>query len=194
MTGRFARLSVAIAAGLSVLVVGCDSSGDPGTLPSLTANPSGSSSGSASASATTVPTPPAAARKHTSAGASEFVRFYIDLINAAYRTGSSEPLRTYADDECDSCSSIADAVDRIYDSGGSASGGLLTVADLTASSVASGITPTVDSRVEISPFKELNSAGETLDTAPGKRDHLLFELRWSSGWTVVSIRHPRSRG
>src|SRR5262245_19160564 len=164
MTGRFARLSVVVA-GLSVLVVGCDSSGDPGTLPSLTANPSGSSSGSVSASATTVPTPPAAARKHTSAGASEFVRFYIDLINAAYRTGSSEPLRTYADDECDSCSSIADAVDEIY-STGSARGGQLTIKDIQAGGLASGVQPTVVVDTVTDRFERIDTAGNVTHTNP----------------------------
>src|SRR5262245_37478612 len=188
MTGRFARLSVAIAAGLSVLVVGCDSSGDPGTLPSVPGSPSGSSAGSASASATTVPTPPAAARKHTSAGASEFVRFYIDLINAAYRTGSSEPLRTYADDECDSCSSIADAVDEIY-STGSARGGQITIRQTAATGVSEGITPSVTADVVTSRLEVLDATGNVVRSSRGREGELLLTLRWSdSRWSIVSIR------
>src|SRR5262245_16374782 len=144
MTGTFRRWSVAAAAGLGVLLGGCDSSGDPATLPSISGSTSGSPSRSAGASAspTAVPVPPAAARRHTSAGASEFVRFYIDLINAAYRTGASEPLRAYADGECDSCSSIADAVDEIY-SAGSARGGQIVPTNVIPAGLAPGVTPTV---------------------------------------------------
>jgi Family of unknown function (DUF6318) len=193
MTGRFARLSVVVAAGLSVLVGGCDSSGDPGTLPSVSGSSAGSPSGSASVSAspTAVPTPPAAAQRHTSAGASEFVRFYIDLINEAYRTGASEPLRVYADDECDSCSSIADAVDEIY-STGSARGGQITADRLTASSVGVGVTPTVDAEVHISGLKHLTTAGDVISTEPPQQTRLFFGLVWHEGrWKLLSIRDRR---
>jgi hypothetical protein len=191
MTGRFARLSVVIAAGLSLLVGGCDSSGDPGTLPSVSGSSSGSPSGSASASASpsAVPTPPAAARKPTSAGASEFVRFYIDLINEAYRTGASEPLRAYADDQCDSCSSIADAVDDIY-STGSARGGEITPISVTAAGLAPGVTPTVVVDARISKFEQLDLSATVTDTVQARTDTLFFELVWRQGsWFALAIRN-----
>ncbi|MGH8836772.1 MAG: DUF6318 family protein [Actinomycetes bacterium] len=190
MTGRFARLSVAVAAGLSVLVGSCDSSGDPGTLPSGSSSSSGSPSGSASASASpaAVPTPPAAAQKHTSAGASEFVRFYIDLINEAYRTGASEPLRVYADDECNSCSSIADAVDEIY-AAGSARGGQITIRQTAATGVSKGVTPAVTADVVTSRLEALDAAGNVIRTSRGREGELLLALRWSdSKWLILSIR------
>jgi len=190
MTGRFARLSVVVAAGLSVLIGSCDSSGDPGTLPSVSGRSAGSSSGSASVSAspTAVPTPPAAARRHTSAGASEFVRFYIDLINEAYRTGASEPLRVYADDECDSCSSIADAVDDIYATG-SARGGQITVRQTAATGISEGVTPSVTADVITTRLEVVDSAGNVTRTSRGRAGELLLTLRWSDPeWLIVSIR------
>ena len=191
MTGRFARLSVVVAAGLSVLVGGCDSSGDPGTLPSVTGSSAGSPSESASVSAspTAVPTPPAAARRHTSAGASQFVRFYIDLINEAYRTGASEPLRVYADDQCDSCSSIADAVDDIYATG-SARGGILTIRDIQASGIASGVQPTVVVDTITDRFERLDASGNVTHTNPPEARILIFDLVWtnSDDWQVQGIR------
>ena len=194
MTGRFACLPVAVVAIVSVLVGGCDSSGDPGTLPSVSGSSSGSSfaSPSASASPTAVPTPPAAARRHTSAGASEFVRFYIGLINEAYRSGASEPLRVYADHECDSCSSIADAVDEIY-STGSARGGQLTLTDITPAGLAPGVTPTVVVNAKISKFEQLDSSGAVTDTVRGRAETLYFELVWRQGsWLVLAIRNEAS--
>jgi hypothetical protein len=179
MTGRFARLSVVVAAGLSVLVGGCDSSGDPGTLPSVSGSSAGSPSGSASVSAspTAVPTPPAAAQRHTSAGASEFVRFYIDLINEAYRTGASEPLRV-----------IADAVDEIY-STGSARGGQITVRQTAATGVSEGVTPSVTADVITTRLDVVDSAGNVTRTSRGRAGELLLTLRWSdSEWLIVSIR------
>jgi hypothetical protein len=189
MTGRFARLSVVVAAGLSVLVGGCDSSGDPGTLPSVSGSSAGSPSGSASVSVspTAVPTPPAAARRHTSAGASEFVRFYIDLINEAYRTGASEPLRVYADDECDSCSSIADAVDRIY-MRGTARGGLIEIEHSAATGVGPGVAPAVTVDAHTTPFEKLNELGEVIESAKGRRVTFLFDLTWDGAWSILGIR------
>src|SRR5262245_37323206 len=196
MTGRFGRWSVAAAAGLSVLLGGCDSSGDPATLPSVSRSTSGSPSRSAGASAspTAVPVPPAAARRHTSAGASEFVRFYIDLINAAYRTGASEPLRAYADDECDSCSSIADAVDEIY-SAGSARGGQISIHRATSGGISQGVAPTVVVELSIDSFTRLDHSGHTVEEEPRKEESWILTLKWSShGWHVASIRHPQGSG
>lgn len=185
MTGRFARLSVVVAAVLSVLVGGCDSSGDPGTLPSSASGPS--RSGTTSPSGTAMPTPPAAAREHTSAGASEFVRFYIGLINEAYRSGASDPLRAYADDECDSCSSIADAVDRTY-AQGSARGGQINIDHVTATGVGPGVSPAVTVDARTTAFEKLDQSGQVVETAEARRVTFLFELSWGETWSVMGIR------
>jgi hypothetical protein len=119
------------------------------------------------------------------------VRFYIDLINEAYRTGASEPLRVYADDECDSCSSIADAVDDIYATG-SARGGQIGVLRTASSGMSQGVTPTVVVEITIGPFARLDQSGQIVEEEPRKDERWILTLNWSSsGWRVVSIRHPK---
>jgi hypothetical protein len=117
------------------------------------------------------------------------VRFYIDLINEAYRIGASEPLRVYADDECDSCSSIADAVDDIYATG-SARGGQITPIGVTPAGLAPGVTPTVVVDAKISKFQQLDSSGAVIDTVRERSDTLYFELVWRQrSWLVLAIRN-----
>jgi hypothetical protein len=193
--GRQCANKVAVAViGLAVtaLVGGC-AGGDskPSALPSLTST---SASPSASRSSTTAPTPPAEAREKTSAGAAAFVRFYIGLINDAYRTGASEPLRKYAGPTCDSCMSIAAAVDDIYENGGHSEGGQLTIKALTPTGVTEGVQPTVVVLANKTRFQQFDADGTGTDTVAAEERRLYFDLDWTrSSWLVHGIRSEKGR-
>ena len=76
-------------------------------------SPPSTSSTTTTATATTSPgtstTPlgiPAAARKHTPAGAEAFVRYFVEQINAAYLAADPAPIRVISERGCLSCRSL----------------------------------------------------------------------------------------
>jgi len=119
------------------------------------------------------------------------VRFYIDLINEAYRTGASEPLRTYADPECDSCSSIADAVDDIY-TNGSARGGQIIIQNITPTVVTGGVQPSVVVNTIRTELQRLDASGQSVETLPRATRVLIFDLTWEPQWRLEAIRTGRN--
>lgn len=189
MPGVITRAGLAAAVAV-VALFGCtdDQPGTaPTTLPSITLTPSAPATPSDPAAPS--PTPPAQASAHTPDGAAAFVRFYIDLINTAYATGASQPLRAYATDECDSCTSIAGAVDDIYADGGRAIGGQLTINTLTPTGVAEGVQTAVLVHTSKSEFEELDESGEIRDSVPAETRLLLYDLSWiDTTWRVTGIR------
>ncbi|MFC5999371.1 DUF6318 family protein [Quadrisphaera sp. GCM10027208] len=64
----------------------------------------------------TVPAPPeipAEAKEMTEAGADAFARHWFDVVEYAYATGNTEPLRALAESECEICNaSIAEIEER----------------------------------------------------------------------------------
>jgi Family of unknown function (DUF6318) len=182
--GLAAVCGLAAAAVLASACSGDDA--EPSDLPPLTAT---TGSASPSPSATAAPSPPAKAREKSSKGAAAFVRFYIGLINDAYRTGDSQPLRTYAAPSCDSCTSIAAAVDDIYKDGGHAQGGQLTIRELMPSGIGEDDTGTVVVEGETSRLREVNDSGAVTAEIDGRRGTLFFDLRFDESlWTVRGIR------
>lgn len=128
----------------------------------------------------------------TPAGASGFTRFYIGLINDAYRTGASEPLRRYAGPSCDSCTSIAAAVDDLYDDGGRGEGGQLSVTRIATTRISSTSLPTVVVEVAVSPYRQIAGSGEIVDQVAATETVLLVDLEWSTGtWWINGIRDQR---
>ncbi len=171
---------------VAALVSGC--SGDeaePSGLPSLTTTSSASWTPS---TATTVPSPPVVARERTSDGAAAFVRFYISLINNAYRTGASGPLRKYAAPSCDSCTSIAASVADLY-AKDLAHGGLLRVESSTATGISPSNYVTVVAVVRTSRFERLEENGSVATFKPERIGTLFFDTRWTDGsWLMTGIR------
>jgi Family of unknown function (DUF6318) len=180
--------------GLVVLApIGACGGGDgskPSGLPPLT---SAASSSSGPGPVTTSPSAQGKARAKTPAGASAFTRFYIGLINDAYRTGVSEPLRRYAGPRCDSCTSIAAAVDDIYDRGGQAEGGRLYVKRVAATGIRSTSQATVVVDIAVSPYRQIDGSGRVVDQVAARQTVLLVDLEWSNGvWRIKGIRDQRS--
>jgi hypothetical protein len=133
------------------------------------------------------------ARARTPAGASAFTRFYLGLINDAYRTGASEPLRRYAGPTCSSCTSIAAAVDDIYNRGGQGEGGRLSVKRIAATGLSSTSQPTVVVDIAVTPFRQIDGSGRVVDQVAARQTVLLVDLEWSNGaWRIKGIRDERS--
>jgi hypothetical protein len=123
--GRSASLGVVVC--VLAAVAGCD--GEAASQPTSSATssgvPTGSSASSTSPTGTTSPTStsptkspaeqvtvPPAARANTPAGAEAFVRFYLELVNAAWTEPNPELLKPYVLSSCKTCANqIATALD-----------------------------------------------------------------------------------
>jgi hypothetical protein len=141
---------------------------------------------------TTRPSAQGEAWAKTPADAAAFTRFYLGLINSAYRTGASEPLRRFAAPDCTSCTSIAAAVDDIYDNGGQAEGGRLSVKRFAATGISSTSQPTVVVDIAVSPYRQIDTNGRVVDQVAARQTVLLVDLEWSNGaWRIKGIRDQR---
>ena len=86
----------------SLLITGC--TGDEPNPPS----PSSTSESPTDTSSPTVTVPamPEEAKVGDAAGAEAFVRHWIDLLNYAYATGDTEPVKAVSDAGCEACQTI----------------------------------------------------------------------------------------
>jgi Family of unknown function (DUF6318) len=189
---RAIRLCLDCVVGLTVLaLIGACGAGDgsePSGLPPLTAT-----AGSSSKPGLMATSPLGEARTKTPAGAALFTRFYLGLINEAYRTGASGPLRRYAGPGCASCTSIAAAVDDIYDNGGRAEGGRLSVKRIAATGISPTSQPTVVADIAVSPYRQIDGDGRVVDKVAARQTVLLVDVEWSNGtWRIKGIRDQRS--
>jgi len=107
-----------VGATVLLLLAGCG--GDPKADPSPSTSPTPSASSTPTSSA---PAMPDAAKANTKAGAIAFVKYYVGLINYAQATGDVRALRAAEDGHCQSCEQARDGVRKLYESGGSISGG-----------------------------------------------------------------------
>jgi hypothetical protein len=159
---------------------------NPAGLPPLTST-AGSTTGPGPV--TTSPSADGKARTKTPAGASAFTRLYLGLINDAYRTGASEPLRRYAAPGCASCTSIAAAVDDIYGRGGHAEGGRLSIERIAATGISPTSRPTVVVDIAVSPFRQIDGSGRVVEQVAARRTVLLVDLEWfNEAWRIKGIR------
>ena len=72
--------------------------------------------------ATAPPTRPAAGTGLTLAAADSFVRYYVDLLNYASKTGDTQPLLSASESGCRQCKVYADYVTRVNAANGGLSG------------------------------------------------------------------------
>ena len=109
---------------LSVLLVGCGGDPQP-AAPPAPATPTGTTPTPVAA-----PTMPEQATKNTRAGAVEFVRYYVEVLNYAARTGNLDELTFLADRGCASCKGVAEKLGTIYSRHGHVEGGVWRIKDL----------------------------------------------------------------
>jgi hypothetical protein len=97
----------------ALVLAGCDSTDDPTSAPTPTATNPTTSTTSASPTTSAGPSPsqtssiPAAARKHTPAGAEAFVKFFVNQSALAWTKPDSSLIRSISMDSCKSCASLA---------------------------------------------------------------------------------------
>ena len=133
------RSRSAVVLGLVVPVFalgGC--SDDPVPKVAPRESPAPSVSESPSPTGPVEPTMPAAAKRHTAAGAEAFVKFYWEMVNYAQRSGDVDGLRDLGDKNCGACAGGLGFLDRIFKAGGQIRGGEVSVFDLRATKVHAG--------------------------------------------------------
>ena len=189
------RVRVALAASGLVLVLGssCDG-GDPTptTLPtppsSAVTTPSGTGSPSASATPTpAAPTLPAAARADTPAGAESFARFWLTTLDYASSTGDTQPFKKLG--SCMSCAALAQAIDKLYASGGRAEGGRILITASSTIQHVRGRAALVRVGYDQEAGTEIRPDGSERTTPAGENLAFVFTLsRLASNWTVAKVQ------
>jgi hypothetical protein len=96
----------------------------PSESSSLTGNESAAPTGEVE------PTLPASAQENNGAGAEAFVRYFIELLNYAQKTGDTARLQRVSTPRCAACEGYADEINRTYAAGGHVDGGVLTIGNL----------------------------------------------------------------
>jgi hypothetical protein len=125
------RTAITALSCLSVLALGACSDDDP--EPKFAPTPSTSAPTSPSttaASGPAEPTMPAAAGQRSDAGAEAFVRYFIEVLNFAQRTGNTGTLDQISTPNCSACAGYITAIDTAYGGGGRVEGGQIQVGRL----------------------------------------------------------------
>lgn len=177
------------AVALSFVLAGCG--GEPEAPPDPTATTSG-----ASTTPTTPPTPsapalPEAATANTKAGAIAFVQHYVEVQNYASSSGDTQPLKTLATKECDSCRGITSVIDRVYRAQGRIEGDGWEIIEASNAQISAGPADLhfVDVKLNVSPQVIYASPTASPSNFVGNPSRLMtFGLsRTADGWRVSQI-------
>jgi hypothetical protein len=131
---------------------------------------------------------PAAAKGKGRPAAKAFVRYYIDLINYAGRTGEVDELASLSADACESCSQLTSLFEKTYSRGGffDTKGwqpAALFVIPGTERGVWTATTEVTEHRVR---WQTSSTAPQT--SAPTEKLNLRLELTRTSGrWEVAEM-------
>jgi hypothetical protein len=153
------------------LISACSSSSNPRVLPTLT--PTRNASGTTLSVAV-----PARAKSATSVGAAEFVRFYFETLNQAYRQGERFPLADLSAPTCKSCANFARIADKLAKAGYRYGGPTFTEIDVQA--------PPLQHDSSFVTFTCLLPARDKLDSSGNIVGHYPAEKRLTM--TVTTVR------
>lgn len=130
------------------------------------------------------PSLPSAATAPTRRGAGAFVEHYVDVLNFATLTGDLTRARALSSKTCISCRSMLDAVENVYDRGGSVEGGEWSPRLISA--VKAGPRSwVVDAAIRFAPQQVTPSAGAEPEDYPGGRGTASFTVTYrDTAWTV----------
>src|SRR4051794_11026217 len=204
--GRSAGVGFVVCA-LAGVLAGCD--GDAASQPttSAVASPSGVSSGASTPSSamttpsttrprprpTVTPAVPAAARRHSAAGAEAFARFYLELVNRAWSEPNPDLLRPYVLPTCKTCANQIAAATELRRRGLKYAGPSVQLGP----SVITPDHPGGRTTVQVG-FKQLRQGivdeqGRQVERT--RQDQALFDVdliwRAGSGWRIVTIKGER---
>jgi hypothetical protein len=175
-----AACGVLLAAGVS----GCtDTSARPKPLPSP--SPSSSVASPTPSPSATPPSLPAEARGTSAAAAKAFVRFYVDSINHALRTGDTTMTRKFSAPGCDSCAAVSRSIAQIYGTGDHLAGKGWQVTAVQAVAQQPVAHPILQVGLKIHPQSKVGADGTVKDRRAGGRKFMVMTLSRSGGnWLV----------
>ena len=158
---------LAVAAASVLLLTGCGGNPEPKSLPSESASPSASASASRDSSG-------AAERRvstHTRTGADAFVRHYVEMLNFAGASGTTErPAEQLSLQTCVKCDALADGIDKIYRAGGRHRGRRLDRRGHQVISVTAKASTLLDATVDYCAATSLTPAqGQSPQPFPGAK-------------------------
>jgi hypothetical protein len=183
---------MALASALALALIGCSADADPRAAPSAT-TPTTPSPTSPSASATTAepkgptePSLPPGAKASNRAGAEAFVRYYVELVNFAGRTGDTTELERRSSG-CSSCDNLVSAFRTTYAQGGHyETRGWRIDSQFTVPESRGTWVSLLEVRQP--PMIWVERAGAEPTELPPKRLKLRFEVEWlSHGWSVSRL-------
>lgn len=169
---------------------------EPSSATSTTGSAGGSASGSASPTSepteAPAPEPPALPSEATTpdaAGAAAFVRHWFDLVNYAYATGDTGPLVSASDTRCETCSSFIDSIESQYSSGGSFTGGAISVLDAVAPEPDPHAPSLVTSLYSQEAIAAVSSEGEVTAETPAEPSTTIafYVARNADAWVAFEI-------
>jgi hypothetical protein len=171
----------ALALLLALTACGGDPKADPSPTPSTPVTTPVSTTPAA-------PVMPEAAKANTSAGALEFVRFYVTAFNHSEATGDVRSLVDASADECESCISVIDKVRDLYTAGGYSEGGQWRLVEVRVTSV--GHPWRVAGRVSYGPQRVVQPGQAEANFKAGEYDMEFTLQRAGERWQVRKwVRH-----
>jgi hypothetical protein len=136
-----------------------------------------------------VPELPAAARNQDRPGAAAFVRHWFDLVNHAYRTGDTAPLKSFSHSECKTCHSIISSIEDAYSDGGSIGQGDIDVLVATAGPIESDGIALVTTVYRQQPIQVLAQDGTVATAGGGVEDRAVafYVESGADSWTAFEV-------
>lgn len=143
---------------------------------------------------TTSPTPvvlplPSEAAAETPQGAAAFTKYYLELLNQAFRTRDASAVRRVSDPGCGGCSNLIGAIEEPPEEGRRVEGGEYVVKFAEAPPVENGDV-IVELRYSLTELRILDAAGQILDRKPAVQDvdAQMRLLRRGPSWVVAGFR------
>jgi len=182
---------------LGVLALAACTSGDaeggvtappspPATSETPTTEPTGEPTGTGEAVAP--PEMPPEAREGTPEGAGAFARHWFQLVNFAYLTGDTEPVKDLSHPDCKSCVSIAEQVDDHVARGGTFAGGNIEITAASPTSLDERGVALVSLGYRQAPLVEMDRAGATTNSGASSSGSMAFYGAYDGArWVTFGI-------
>ena len=174
-----------VAVAVVFAVAGCSAGDAPSAaLPSGSAPPQ--------SSPPTEPPLPATATQDTPAGAQSFARYWLAVLEYAYKSGDTTQLLGLG--RCKSCRALADSIDQFYTQGGRFEGGAFSVLDVHATRYVKNSGSVVDLVYLRDSGLAIPASGPPKQVAQEKRVEFLFTLgRQHQSWQVTILKTVHQR-
>ncbi|MEI2777905.1 MAG: DUF6318 family protein [Tetrasphaera sp.] len=190
------RAPLAAAAVIVGLLAGCIGGDDPAPTSATSSAPSASTSASppprnstTTSTADYVPTKPdfpAAAKKHTDAGAVAFVRYYLNVLDYAWSAPNPDILDGLATQDCELCAKLVQTATDSTKGGEKSTGPVLSVGKVFVVSSTPDLTH-LACDLNLHPVSYLDRAGKVVYKETAKTLRWAAQVVWQDGWKVRAI-------